>query len=411
MELSGDYVDTEVGTVPVDWDVTQLGIVADIKTGPFGSSLHEKDYVNDGTPIITVEHLSEFGIVHSNMPMVSEFDRRRLDAYSLRTGDIVFSRVGSVDRNSIVDKSEEGWLFSGRLLRIRVTSKHALPKYLSYHFQQESFKQRIRSVAVGQTMASLNTQILKGINIALPPTEREQTAIATALSDADALISTLEKLIEKKRRIKTGVMQELLKPKKGWVVKRLGEIGRFSKGQGIKKDDSLSGEIPCIRYGELYTRHHNYIKKYYSFISQDIANTSVRLRQGDILFAGSGETKDEIGKCAAFVGSDAVYAGSDIVILSPLNANSIFLGFVLNSKFVVDQKANRGQGDAVVHISGAQLQEVLIPYPTLDKQAEIAATLLEIDSELMVLTSKLDKYKKIKQGMMQNLLTGKIRLI
>jgi type I restriction enzyme S subunit len=260
-------------------------------------------------------------------------------------------------------------------------------------------------------MASLNTQILKGINIALPPTEREQTAIATALSDADALISTLEKLIEKKRRIKTGVMQELLKPKKGWVVKRLGEIGRFSKGQGIKKDDSLSGEIPCIRYGELYTRHHNYIKKYYSFISQDIANTSVRLRQGDILFAGSGETKDEIGKCAAFVGSDAVYAGSDIVILSPLNANSIFLGFVLNSKFVVDQKANRGQGDAVVHISGAQLQEVLIPYPTLDKQAEIAATLLEIDSELMVLTSKLDKYKKIKQGMMQNLLTGKIRLI
>jgi type I restriction enzyme S subunit len=343
--------------------------------------------------------------------MVSEFDRRRLDAYSLRTGDIVFSRVGSVDRNSIVDKSEEGWLFSGRLLRIRVTSKHALPKYLSYHFQQESFKQRIRSVAVGQTMASLNTQILKGINIALPPTEREQTAIATALSDADALISTLEKLIEKKRRIKTGVMQELLKPKKGWVVKRLGKIGRFSKGQGIKKDDSLSGEIPCIRYGELYTRHHNYIKKYYSFISQDIANTSVRLRQGDILFAGSGETKDEIGKCAAFVGSDAVYAGSDIVILSPLNANSIFLGFVLNSKFVVDQKANRGQGDAVVHISGAQLQEVLIPYPTLDKQAEIAATLLEIDSELMVLTSKLDKYKKIKQGMMQNLLTGKIRLI
>jgi restriction endonuclease S subunit len=200
-------------------------------------------------------------------------------------------------------------------------------------------------------------------------------------------------------------------PKKGWVVKRLGEIGRFSKGQGIKKDDSLSGEIPCIRYGELYTRHHNYIKKYYSFISQDIANTSVRLRQGDILFAGSGETKDEIGKCAAFVGSDAVYAGSDIVILSPLNANSIFLGFVLNSKFVVDQKANRGQGDAVVHISGAQLQEVLIPYPTLDKQAEIATTLLEIDSELMVLTSKLDKYKKIKQGMMQNLLTGKIRLI
>ena len=97
-----------------------------------------------------------------------------------------------------------GWLFSGRLLRIRIRQTALNTGYLSYHFHQESFKQRIRSAAVGQTMASLNTQILKNIEVAIPPTIEEQIAIATVLSDTDALITSLEKLIEKKRAISNG---------------------------------------------------------------------------------------------------------------------------------------------------------------------------------------------------------------
>ncbi|HEY0754163.1 MAG TPA: restriction endonuclease subunit S [Ktedonobacteraceae bacterium] len=201
---------TEVGIIPEDWKVTKLGAVADVKTGPFGSTLHEKDYVNDGTPIITVEHLSEQGVIYENLPMVSDIDRKRLNAYSLLKGDIVFSRVGSVDRNSLIKEEENGWLFSGRLLRIRSKTSEVDSSFLSYYFHQEPTKQRIRSVAVGQTMASLNTQILKNIDITFPPIKAEQAAIATVLTDMDTEIVALEQKREKTRALKQGMMQELL---------------------------------------------------------------------------------------------------------------------------------------------------------------------------------------------------------
>ena len=171
--------------------------------------MHERDYVDDGTPIITVEHLNEQGISHNELPLVSDADRTRLKSYGLRSGDIVFSRVGSIDRNALVSEKEDGWLFSGRLLRVRASDNATFPPYLSYHFHSESFKKRVRSVAVGQTMASLNTQILKGVCVVLPPFS-EQTAIATVLSDMDAEIAALERRQDKTRAIKQAMMQQLL---------------------------------------------------------------------------------------------------------------------------------------------------------------------------------------------------------
>ena len=200
---------SEIGEVPRDWEVVEIGKIASVKTGPFGSSLHERDYVDDGTPIITVEHLGERGVVHTNLPMVSNADRKRLSAYSLEEGDIVFSRVGSVDRNARVSMAEHGWLFSGRLLRLRRLAGNVDMHYLSYHFHFEPFKQRVRTLAVGQTMASLNTQILKSVLIILPP-PFEQTAIAAILSDMDAEIAALEGKLAKARNLKQGMMQELL---------------------------------------------------------------------------------------------------------------------------------------------------------------------------------------------------------
>ena len=125
-----------------------------------------------------------------------------------------------------------------------------------------------------------------------------------------------------------------------WEVRKLSEIGKFSKGAGVRKDEALSGNIPCVRYGELYTSHHEYIKTFYSFISKAIADTSKRLKKGDILFAGSGETKEEIGKCVAFIDEVEAYAGGDIVILSPEEVESLYLGFLLNAPLIQKQKAS-----------------------------------------------------------------------
>jgi type I restriction enzyme S subunit len=197
-----------------------------------------------------------------------------------------------------------------------------------------------------------------------------------------------------------------------WVEKRLGECGSFSKGAGISRAQANSGRIPAVRYGELYTTHHEYIKAFESFISDDVARCSTRLTRGDIVFACSGETKEEIGKCAAFLGDEIAYAGGDLLILSPKESyDSKFLAFELNTPFCASQKAAAGQGDAVVHIRQHSLEELIVCIPpTLAEQKAIAAVLSDIDAEIAALEAKRAKYESIKQGMMQELLTGKTRL-
>ena len=161
-----------------------LGDIAISQTGPFGSQLHEEDYVSEGTPIVTVEHLGDINFTHQNLPFVSEADTKRLSKYILIEGDIVFSRVGSIDRNVYVDKNHEGWMFSGRCIRVRADKNKVNPRYLSYYFKQNSFKKMMMNLAVGATMPSLNTKIMNSIELDLLPRE-SQDKIANILSAID----------------------------------------------------------------------------------------------------------------------------------------------------------------------------------------------------------------------------------
>ncbi|WP_282801730.1 restriction endonuclease subunit S [Secundilactobacillus kimchicus] len=147
----------------------KLGHIAEIKTGPFGSALHNSDYVSNGVPIITVEHIGNLGIVHaSDVPRVNADDYERLSAYRLKTGDIVFSRVGAVDRTAIVQDSEDGWLFSGRLLRVRPNPDFVDSGFLNVYFSQSRFRKYMYAIANGSTMPSINTKILASIEVELP---------------------------------------------------------------------------------------------------------------------------------------------------------------------------------------------------------------------------------------------------
>jgi type I restriction enzyme S subunit len=195
-----------------------------------------------------------------------------------------------------------------------------------------------------------------------------------------------------------------------WEARLLGSLGVFSKGQGIRKAEAASGDIPCIRYGEIYTHHNDVVRIYNSYISQEVAQTSKRIRKGDILFAGSGETKEEIGKAVAFLGDDEVYVGGDIVIFSPQAQSSEFLGYLLNTSIVVRQKASRGQGDAVVHISASALSAVCFPLPPFPEQRAIAAVLSDVDALIAKLDQLIAKKRDLKQAAMQQLLTGQTRL-
>ena len=184
--FSSDFVD--------DLLVNLCDQVNGVQTGPFGSQLHKKDYVLSGTPIVTVEHLGNNRIIHKDLPYVSDHDRERLSKYSLRTGDIVFSRVGSVDRRALVREPENGWLFSGRCLRVRADPRKIDSAYLSYFFGLPSFKEHVRAIAVGATMPSLNTQILSDIVLPHPCDLNKQRAIAH-------ILGTLDDKIELNRRM------------------------------------------------------------------------------------------------------------------------------------------------------------------------------------------------------------------
>ena len=166
--------------------------LADIQTGPFGSQLHKEDYVADGIPIVTVEHLGNKMFSEQNLPRVSNTDKNRLKKYVLKQGDIVFSRVGSVDRCSYVDQKHDGWMFSGRCLRVRPTSEID-SEYLYYYFCLEETKQFVRNIAVGATMPSINTKLLGEVVVTFPELE-QQKRISGILSAIDSKIEVNQKI-------------------------------------------------------------------------------------------------------------------------------------------------------------------------------------------------------------------------
>jgi type I restriction enzyme S subunit len=175
-----------------NYQLVYLKDVADSQTGPFGSQLHQSDYVSEGTPMVTVEHLGIERFTHQNLPLVSDKDKERLSKYILRQGDIVFSRVGSVDRCTYVTKEEDGWMFSGRCIRVRANI-NANGRYLNFYFRQDEFKKMMLNISVGATMPSLNTKLMDNIPLRLPSLIT-QLKIAKVLSDLDAKIEINNKI-------------------------------------------------------------------------------------------------------------------------------------------------------------------------------------------------------------------------
>ena len=181
--------------------IDYLRDIADIQTGPFGSQLHKEDYVENGTPIVTVEHLGNRIFTEQNLPKVSDEDKARLKKYVLMEGDIVFSRVGSVDRCSYVDKFHAGWMFSGRCLRIRPV-KEIDALYLYYYFCTENIKKFIRNIAVGATMPSINTKLMGEIEISYPDIKTQKKI--------GEFLSVVDSKIEKNSAINKNLLEQVL---------------------------------------------------------------------------------------------------------------------------------------------------------------------------------------------------------
>ena len=229
--------------------------LADIQTGPFGSQLHKEDYVENGTPIITVEHLGARTFTEQNLPKVSDTDKRRLSKYILCFGDIVFSRVGSVDRCSFVDQAHDGWLFSGRCLRVR-PYEMIDPLYLYYFFCLEDTKQFVRNISVGATMPSINTKLLGEIAVSYPDIAT-QKKISRTLSAIDGKIELNRKINDNLQQQAQAIFQnELLSVQTlppGWKQASLIDIADYLNGLAMQKYRPKNGEmgIPVLKIKEL----------------------------------------------------------------------------------------------------------------------------------------------------------------
>ena len=300
-----------------------LGDIAISQTGPFGSQLHEEDYVSEGTPIVTVEHLGDTNFTHQNLPFVSEADTKRLSKYILIEGDIVFSRVGSIDRNVYVDKNHEGWMFSGRCIRVRADKNKVNPRYLSYYFKQNSFKKMMMNLAVGATMPSLNTKIMNSIELDLLPREN-QVKIANILSAIDDKIQINNQINQELEAMaktlydywfvqfdfpdqngnpyKSSGGKMIYNPElkreipEGWGVEKIEDIAQTGSGGTPKSTNSsyyTDGEVPWINSGEL---SQTVITSTSNFITEEgLKNSNAKLfPSGTILVAMYGATAGKV---------------------------------------------------------------------------------------------------------------------
>ncbi len=281
-KIQSDFVEGRLTTLCVPEDGVQ--------TGPFGSLLHHEDYVSIGTPIITVEHLGENRIQHQDLPRVSDEDRNRLSKYQLHQGDIVFSRVGSVDRRALVRKEEEGWLFSGRCLRVRPDNSKIDSTYLSYFFGLQSFKEHIRAIAVGATMPSLNTQILSDVTILYPKNLDTQRAIATILGALDDKIELNRRMNETLEAMAQALFKSWFVDAvqdglpEGWRSDRLDNIATYLNGLALQKfPPDRNDSLPVIKIAQIRTG---------DTAGSDRASAHLDpayvVEDGDILFSWSG---------------------------------------------------------------------------------------------------------------------------
>lgn len=330
-------------------------------------------------------------------------------------GDVLFTTEAPLGNVAQVPDNRR-YVLSQRTILLRAKRAEFDNIFLYYVLQSPEFQRLLVDNASGSTALGIQRRRLELLEIASPPLKMQQK-IAAALNEADLLIGSLEGLIAKKLDVKQGMMQDLLTGRTrlpgftgDWHEVELGQLGVFLKGRGINREQVRPSGIPCIRYGELYTAYHDYARETVSFVDPDVASSALPIRSGDLLFAGSGETKAEIGMTVAYVGEADAVAGGDIIVLRGTGFDPIFVGSLLNTPTLVAEKASRGQGDAVVHIGAGALSALRVRLPAIDEQREIAEVLQGVDAEVEALGRRLESARAVKVGMMQELLTGRTRL-
>ncbi|QOX77625.1 restriction endonuclease subunit S [Trichlorobacter lovleyi] len=412
MELKPGYKQTEVGVIPEEWDIVPVGSLFSFKNGLNKA----KEFFGYGTPIVNYMDVFQYsGLLVKDIHGRVDANRNELKAYEVRKGDVFFTRtsetVEEIGIAAVMLDDAQDTVFSGFVLRARPTDDSLENEFKKYCFSARYYRQQVTSQASYTTRALTNGRSLSASLIARPPLP-EQRAIAAALSDVDALIASLDKLIAKKRNMKQAAMQELLTAKRRlpgfsgeWEVKKLGEIATFFSGGTPPTSVSAyyGGDIAWITSGDL---NKSVITGVSGRITKaGLENSSAKLiEENTLLIALYGATSGvtAMSKIRAAI-NQAVLA------IVPKTDSSLFLFFKLSylKDWIITTYTQGGQPN----LSGDIVKAIEISFPPLPEQTAIAAILSDMDAEIAALEQKRDKTRLLKQGMMQELLTGRIRLV
>lgn len=390
MELVAEkYKQTEVGVIPCDWEVTKLGMIANIIGGGTPSSF-VNSYWNGDINWFTPTEIGKEKYSYQSIRKISKLGFENCSAKMLPVGTIILTtRAGIGDVSILMQEGCTNQGFQSFIVKNEIDNE-----YLYYLIS--TLKNIFLQNASGSTFLEISPNKIRAIQIPLPPTKAEQTAIATALSDADALISGLEKLITKKRNIKQGAMQKLLQPKEGWEVKKLGEVAFVNMGQSPLSAyyNSEGIGLPLVQGNADVENRKTIIRFYTSMITK-------RGKVGDIIMsvrAPVGEISKATFECCLGRG-----------VCSISFDNEYLYHYLI---YFEKSWAKLSTGSTFDSVNSKQVKELEIPIPISKKEQENIATILsDMDAEITALETKLEKYRKVKLGMMQNLLTGKIRLV
>jgi type I restriction enzyme S subunit len=418
MELKPGYKETEIGIIPVDWD--------------FGSFLQISRQIMDYRGRTPKKLGMEWG--GGDIPALSAGNvkmgyidfkaecyfasealyKRWMTKGELEKDDILFTTEAPLGNVALVPDDQK-YILSQRTILLQLDKEIAVGKYVFQAMLSDQFQRLLADYSSGSTAKGIQRKKFEQLGIALPSLP-EQRSIATALSDVDALLNGLDRLIAKKRDLKQATMQQLLTGKTRlpgfegeWEVKRLGELATFHKGKGLPKSalNPYSTE-PCIHYGELFTQ-------YGESIIETISRThrmpdEFRSVANDVLMPTSDVTPRGLAK-ASCVLIDGVVLGGDILVIrtNPSEVSGTFLSYVIRRED--DQVLRLVTGTTVFHLYGTDMKKFTFKLPPISEQQAIVTVLSDMDAEITALERHRNKTKDIKQAMMQELLTGKTRLI
>jgi len=391
-DIPEGYRMSEVGVIPEEWEVKTLGECL-LKKPEYGINAAAVPY-SDNLPVyIRITDISDDGkFLPAGKTSVNNTDSNK---FLLEKDDIVFARTGASTGKTYLYSSNDGELvFAGFLIRVKVNPNKLIASYLKSYTETGTYWNWVKIMSMRSGQPGINGNEYAQLQIPLPPIP-EQQAIASALSDVDALITALEQLITKKRNIKQGAMQQLLTGEKrlpgfggAWDVKKLGEIVEIRKGQLITENTRIEGNIPVIAGGKKPSYYHNKPNR--------LDNT--------ITISGSGANAGYISYFET-----PIFASDCSTIEEGKGYSIKFIFYQLQLR--QDKIYKIQTGGAQPHIHPSDLYPLEMPYLQPDEQQAIAQILSDMDTEIESLEQKRNKYKAIKQGMMQELLTGKRRLV